>query len=106
MEGGEPLNEKISVFSTYAPAILIASAISAAYCLQKIEFPVVVMPQTTSNFVVSANKINSKELSPKVFEPKTKLGKKLWELRQQIVASGETLLPAKQLIEELYHSRK
>lgn len=40
-----------------------------------------------------------------VFQPQTELGRKLWELRQQIIASGEPLLDAAQVEEEVDRRR-
>lgn len=43
--------------------------------------------------------------SPPVFEPTTRLGKRLWAQRQKIEASGEPLVPVNQLMEELRAAR-
>lgn len=40
-----------------------------------------------------------------VFQPQTELGSKLWELRQQIIASGEPLLDAAQVEDEVDRRR-
>jgi hypothetical protein len=39
------------------------------------------------------------------FQPKTPLGRRLWELRQQIVASGEPMLDWKDLEREIAERR-
>jgi hypothetical protein len=42
---------------------------------------------------------------PVSFKPKTPLGRKLWELRQKIVASGEPLLDWEELEKEVAERR-
>jgi len=39
------------------------------------------------------------------FQPRTELGKRLWEIRQQIVASGEPLLSLKEIQDEIARHR-
>lgn len=41
----------------------------------------------------------------KLFEPKTSLGRKLWEIRQKIVASGQPLLGWEELEQEVTERR-
>jgi hypothetical protein len=40
-----------------------------------------------------------------VFQPKTTIGRKLWQIRQKIVASGEPLLGWKEVEKELTERR-
>jgi hypothetical protein len=47
----------------------------------------------------------SSEASEPEFQPKTELGRRLWELRKQIVASGEPLLEREDLEREIAERR-
>jgi len=48
---------------------------------------------------------NETTIHDNVFQPKTRIGRKLWQIRQKIVASDEPLLGWKEVEQELTERR-
>jgi hypothetical protein len=63
------------------------------------------LPPEAQDKVVEFAKSLKQETSESEFVPQTPLGKKLWEIRQKIVASGAPLLSDEELEREIAERR-
>ena len=63
------------------------------------------LPPEAQDKVVEFAKSLQQETSESEFVPQTPLGKKLWEIRQKIVASGAPLLSDEELEREIAERR-